>query len=82
MRKNFTLTLKIRLISMVAPGTVTGLVPYLLLRSRLPQRHVEMGILKVICLLLLFAWVQVYLSCIWAFMVARGIPAPFTRPNC
>jgi hypothetical protein len=68
-----TLILKNLLFTIVAPGTVTVLVPYLLMRSRLPHLHLELETARVIGLIPLIAGVLVYLWCVWDFIGARGL---------
>jgi protein-S-isoprenylcysteine O-methyltransferase Ste14 len=76
-----TLFLKNLLFTIVAPGTVTGLVPYLLMRSWLPQLPLELESARVIGLIPLIAGVLVYLWCVWDFIGARGTPAPIDPPK-
>ena len=76
-----TLILKNLLFTIVAPGAVTLLLPYLLLRSHLPQLHVELGVARLAGLLPLVVGMLVYLWCVWDFMAARGTPAPIDAPR-
>jgi protein-S-isoprenylcysteine O-methyltransferase Ste14 len=75
------LALKNLVFTLVVPGTVTGLVPYLLWRSRLPRPPVELGGARLLGLLPLAAGVLIYLWCLWDFMRARGTPAPIDAPK-
>jgi protein-S-isoprenylcysteine O-methyltransferase Ste14 len=76
-----TLFLKNLVFAVAVPGTVGVLVPYLLLRSALPQLQVELGAARLLGLLPAAAGVLGYLWCVWDFMAARGTPAPLDAPK-
>lgn len=78
---SLALLIKNLLFTLVAPGTVAVLVPYLLLRSALPKLPVELGALRFVGLLPMIGGVLTYLWCVWDFMRARGTPAPIDAPK-
>ncbi len=67
--------------TIVEPGSVVALFPYLLLRSGLPRLPVELGAARYLGLLPVTAGVATYLWCLWDFMQARGTPAPIDPPK-
>jgi protein-S-isoprenylcysteine O-methyltransferase Ste14 len=78
---SFALILKNVIFTLVAPGTVAGAVPWLLLRSRLPQMHVALGAGRYAGAVPIATGALVYLWCVWDFMRARGTPAPVDAPK-
>lgn len=67
------------LFTVVVPGTVTVLIPYLLLR---PHAEFNAGILRFAGLAPMLVGGGVYLHCVWNFAwVGRGTPAPIDPPK-
>ena len=81
MRSRISLWLKALLFTFVAPGTVLGLVPGLLLsdgRGRVPD---SLGFLEVLALALAAAGTALYSVCLATFLhVGHGTPAPVDPP--
>ena len=76
------LLLKAVMFTLLIPGTVTVLVPYVLLHSDLDYAVRIPSTLRVLGLLPLGAGIAVYLRCAWDFGVAgRGTPAPYDPPR-
>lgn len=82
MRSRVSLWLKALLFTFVAPGTVLGLVPGLLLsdgRGRVPD---AIGVLEGLALMLAAAGTALYAVCLATFLhVGRGTPAPIEPPT-
>ncbi len=73
-----TLLLKNLLFTVLAPGTVAGLVPYLLTRNE----SFEWGAGAALALLLYAAGGAIYFWCLWDFAsFGRGTPAPIDAPK-
>ncbi len=71
--------IKALLFTVIVPGTVTILIPYLLLR---PGAGFGAGIFRFAGLALILAGGAVYLHCVWNFAwVGRGTPAPIDPPK-
>jgi protein-S-isoprenylcysteine O-methyltransferase Ste14 len=76
------LLLKVAMFTLFIPGTVTVLVPYLLLHSDLDYALRISPTLRVLGLLPLAAGIAAYLRCAWDFGAAgRGTPAPYDPPR-
>jgi protein-S-isoprenylcysteine O-methyltransferase Ste14 len=76
------LLLRVATFTLLIPGTVTVLVPYLLLHSDLDWVLGISPVLRVLGLLPLSAGVTVYLWCAWDFAASgRGTPAPYDPPR-
>jgi protein-S-isoprenylcysteine O-methyltransferase Ste14 len=74
--------LKTFLWSVFVPGTLTTVVPYLLLSSGFELFETRAGAWRRAGLLPLAAGVLLYLRCAWGFTVeGRGTPAPFDPPK-
>lgn len=74
--------LKTLLWSVFVPGTLTILVPYLLLSSKLELYHLELSSFRFIGLLPIVLGALAYLWCAWDFtFVGKGTPAPFDPPK-
>lgn len=74
--------LKTLLWSVFVPGTLTTLVPYLLLSSKLELFPVGPSIFRFIGLIPIALGASFYLWCAWDFTFAgRGTPAPFDPPK-
>jgi hypothetical protein len=64
------------------PGTVTLVVPYLLLSSRANSFDFEFSYLRLLGLLPIVAGVLLYIWCAWDFtFTGKGTPAPFDPPK-
>ena len=74
--------LKTLLWSVFVPGSLTILVPYLLLSSKLELFHVELSIFRFIGLIPIALGAMLYLWCAWDFtFTGKGTPAPFDPPK-
>jgi protein-S-isoprenylcysteine O-methyltransferase Ste14 len=74
--------LKTLLWSIFVPGTLTTLVPYLLLSSRLELVTVELASFRFIGLIPIVLGALLYLWCAWDFTFkGKGTPAPFDPPK-
>ena len=82
MLSRISLWLKALLFTLVAPGTVLGLVPGLLLsdgRGRVPE---SLGIVEVLALALAASGTALYSVCLATFLHAgQGTPAPVDPPT-
>jgi protein-S-isoprenylcysteine O-methyltransferase Ste14 len=68
--------------TILAPGTVTVVVPYLLLASRLQIFAVEIGTLRFFGSVPIIAGVLIYSWCAWDFAFSgTGTPAPIAPPK-
>jgi len=76
------IAVKTLLFTILVPGTVTVLVPYLLLTSGFQLFPVEIGALRVLGLPPILMGVVTYLWCAWDFtFTGRGTPAPIDPPK-
>ena len=74
--------LKTIIFTFVVPGTVTILVPYLLLSSRSAPPPLQIGIFRYAGVLPILLGASMYLWCAWDFTFAgRGTPAPIDPPK-
>lgn len=73
--------LKTLVFTVFVPGTVTVIIPYLLIRSNSPMARTEIGVAGYAGLLLLIPGVLIYLWCAYDFAVSRGTPAPIDPPK-
>jgi protein-S-isoprenylcysteine O-methyltransferase Ste14 len=74
--------LKTFLWSVLVPGTLTTVVPYVLVASGLELFEVRMGGWRWVGVVPVAAGVLLYLRCAWGFTVeGRGTPAPFDPPK-
>ena len=79
--RNMT-ALKTLLFTILVPGTVTVLVPYLLLTSGFQLFPVEIGALRILGLPPILLGALTYLWCAWDFtFTGRGTPAPIDPPK-
>lgn len=79
--KNMT-ALKTLLWSIFVPGTVTVLVPYLLVSSRFESFHISLSGFRYFGLIPLLFGAVIYIWCAWNFtFVGKGTPAPFDPPK-
>jgi protein-S-isoprenylcysteine O-methyltransferase Ste14 len=68
--------------SVFVPGTVTLVVPYLLLSSRANYLDFEFSYLRLLGFLPIVAGVVLYVWCAWDFtFTGKGTPAPFDPPK-
>ncbi len=76
------IAVKTLLFTILAPGTVTVLVPYLLLTSGFRLFPVEIGALRILGLPPILLGALTYLWCAWDFtFTGRGTPAPIDPPK-
>ncbi|MEW6201294.1 MAG: isoprenylcysteine carboxylmethyltransferase family protein [bacterium] len=74
--------LKTLIVTIVVQGTVTVVVPFLLLSSGLNLFAVRFGNFRLLGLLPLAAGILIYLWCAWGFaFVGRGTPLPVDPPK-
>lgn len=74
--------LKTAIFTIVAPGTVTVLIPYLILSSPSARPPAEFGTFRYLGGLLISLGFSLYLWCGWDFAIAgRGTPAPVDPPK-
>ena len=68
--------------SVFVPGTMTVLVPYLLLSSRFDSFRVNLSDFRFLGLIPLLFGVTIYVWCAWNFtFIGKGTPAPFDPPK-
>jgi protein-S-isoprenylcysteine O-methyltransferase Ste14 len=76
------LLLKNLLFTVVVPGTVAGLIPYLILSRRDAAEPITWGPAQVLALALGALGIGIYLWCLWDFAtVGRATPAPIDPPR-
>lgn len=74
--------IKTLLWSVFVPGTVTVLVPYLLLSTRFESFRISLSDLRFFGLIPLLIGVMIYAWCAWNFtFIGKGTPAPFDPPK-
>jgi protein-S-isoprenylcysteine O-methyltransferase Ste14 len=74
--------IKTLLWSVFVPGTLTILVPYLMLSYSLELFRVRLSIFRFIGLIPIAAGALLYLWCAWDFtFTGKGTPAPFDPPK-
>ena len=74
--------LKTLIFTVIVPGTVTVLVPYLLLSSRNAPPPLQIGPLRYLGVPVLLIGVAIYFWCAWDFTFAgRGTPLPLDPPK-
>ncbi len=74
--------LKTLIWSVLVPGTLTTLVPYLLLSSRLELFPTRPSVIRFAGLIPIASGALLYLWCAWDFtFTGRGTPAPFDPPK-
>lgn len=74
--------LKTLLWSVFVPGTLTIVVPYLLLTSKLELFPMRLSSLRFVGLIPIASGALLYLWCAWDFTFAgKGTPAPFDPPK-
>ena len=74
--------LKTLIFTVLVPGTVTVLVPYLLLSSGFELFSIEIGIFRFLGFVPMLLGTWMYLSCAWDFtVVGEGTPAPIDPPK-
>jgi protein-S-isoprenylcysteine O-methyltransferase Ste14 len=76
------IVLKALIFTVVAPGTVALLVPYLLLTAYGSRFPLPLGVFSYLGLIFILLGCCVYLWCAWDFATAgRGTPAPIDPPK-
>jgi len=76
------LLIRTLIFTIVVPGTVTVVVPYLLLPSRASQLSSQLGVVRYLGLIPILLGASIYLWCAWDFASAgRGTPAPVDPPK-
>jgi protein-S-isoprenylcysteine O-methyltransferase Ste14 len=76
------IAIKTLIFTILAPGTVTVLVPYLLVSSSTARFSVELGTLRYFGLIPLLVGAATYAWCAWEFVSSgRGTPAPVDPPK-
>lgn len=74
--------LKTIIFTIIAPGTVTILIPSWLLSSRSAPPPANIGSLRLLGVLPILLGASIYLWCAWDFTFAgRGTPAPIDPPK-
>lgn len=78
MNASIRLFLKNALFTLVVPGTVAGVVPWLIVRE---QEAAPLGY-AIIAVVLFVVGAAIYLWCVWDFATfGRGTPAPIDAPR-
>jgi protein-S-isoprenylcysteine O-methyltransferase Ste14 len=82
-RSNEQMTaIKTLLWSIFAPGTITVLVPYLLLSSQQVSTRIELSQFRYLGLIPILVGAAIYVWCAWSFtFIGKGTPAPFDPPK-
>jgi hypothetical protein len=76
------LALRSLVYTIIIPGTVTVLIPYLILSGRGERIAQPWGVLQVLGLVGMAVGVTILPRCIWEFMATgRGTLAPIDRPK-
>ena len=74
--------LKTLIWSVFVPGSLTGLIPYLLLSSRIEFLPVTLSSFRYAGIIPILLGTLLYLWCAWDFtFVGKGTPAPFDPPK-
>jgi protein-S-isoprenylcysteine O-methyltransferase Ste14 len=74
--------IKTLLWSFFVPGTITVLVPYLLLSSQFDSFRINISIFRFFGLIPILLGVMIYIWCAWDFtFIGKGTPAPFDPPK-
>lgn len=76
------IALRALIFTVLAPGSVTILIPYLLLSSSSNTRGLSLGNARLLGLLPLLVGIAFYLRCLWDFVVSgKGTPDPAAPPR-
>ena len=68
--------------SIFVPGTVTVILPYLLLSSEFDSFRIEISVFSFLGLIPILLGIMIYIWCAWNFtFVGEGTPAPFDPPK-
>ena len=74
--------LKTLLWSIFVPGTITVIVPYLLLSPPFDSFRIDLSDFRFFGLIPILVGVMIYIWCAWYFtFIGRGTPAPFDPPK-
>ena len=74
--------LKTLLWSVFVPGTITVLVPCLLLSTPFDSFRIDLSAFRFFGLIPILVGVMIYIWCAWDFtFIGRGTPAPFDPPK-
>lgn len=76
------LWLRAALFTVLVPGTVTTVLPWLVSDGAFPVGELRGGAARVVGALLLAIGAAIYFRCLWDFVTrGRGIPAPIDHPK-
>jgi protein-S-isoprenylcysteine O-methyltransferase Ste14 len=76
------MAIKTLLWSFFVPGTITVLVPYLLLSSQFDFFRINISSIRFFGLIPILFGVLIYIWCAWDFtFIGKGTPAPFDPPK-
>jgi protein-S-isoprenylcysteine O-methyltransferase Ste14 len=76
------IAIKTLLWSIFVPGTITVLVPYLLLSSQFEAFRINISAFRYLGLIPILFGVMIYTWCAWYFtFIGKGTPAPFDPPQ-
>ena len=68
--------------SVFVPGTLTTLVPYLILRSSAEGFSLNLSVFRYVGIIPILSGALIYFWCAWDFtFVGKGTPAPFDAPK-
>lgn len=74
--------LKTAIFTILVPGTVTVLLPYVLLSAYFAAHRCNLGPLYLVGFVPLLLGISVYLWCAWDFsIIGKGTPAPIDPPK-
>jgi protein-S-isoprenylcysteine O-methyltransferase Ste14 len=74
--------LKTLLFTVIAPGTLTVIIPYWLSSTNIGNEKIDLGALRILGGAPLLMGIAVYLRCVTDFIVkGRGTPAPYDPPK-
>ncbi len=81
-KRNFLLIVKTMLFLMLVPGTVTIIIPFMIVKNTLSWSPMQSYIPQYFGLLPILAGLAICLWCFWEFInKGRGTPSPFDPPK-